>query len=186
MLYVFLQGGVEAKTSPIIDINELRIGKLLGEGGFGTVYEAKWKKKVVAAKVYRGNLLKNLSREIQILTSLPPHPHMLTFFGAALSSDAINTYIITELASNGSLYDYLHERKEVPSSDQRVWEPQWAVGTLLCSHLVTTDGQTTQQKVATRTFRGVISMQDSPCCSLHDLPDQEVIGSVVFLSRPNS
>ena len=117
------------------------------------MYEAKWKKKVVAAKVYRGNLLKNLSREIQILASLPPHPHMLTFFGAALSSDAINTYIITELASNGSLYDYLHERKEVPSSDQRVWEPQWAVGTLLYSHPVTTDGQTTQQKVATRTFR---------------------------------
>ena len=99
MLCVFLQGGVEAKTSPIIDINELQIGKLLGEGGFGTVYEAKWKKKVVAAKVCRGNLLKNLSREIQIL------------------------------ASNGSLYDYLHERKEVLSSDQSLaWAQQMASG----------------------------------------------------------
>ena len=84
---------------------------------------------VVAAKVCPGNLLKNLSREIQILASLPPHPHVLTFFGAALSGDAVSTYIITELASNGSLFDYLHERKEVPSPDQSLaWAQQIASG----------------------------------------------------------
>ena len=105
------------------------MGKCLGQGGFGIVYEAKWKKKVVAAKVCPGNLLENLSREIQILASLSPHSNVLTFFGAAVSSDAINTYIITELASNGSLYDYLHERKEVPSPDQSLaWAQQVASG----------------------------------------------------------
>ena len=115
--------------SPTIDINEVQMSKRLGQGGFGTVYEAKWKKKTVAAKVCPGNLLENLTREIQILASLPPHPHVLTFFGAALSSDAVTTYIITELAPNGSLYDYLHDKKKEPSLDQSLaWAQQIASG----------------------------------------------------------
>ena len=73
------------------------MGNLLGEGGYGAVFEARWKKKKVAVKVCPGNLVRNLSREIEILTSLPPHPNVLTFFGICLSSDAVSTYIITEL-----------------------------------------------------------------------------------------
>jgi len=90
------------------------MGQRLGQGGFGAVYEAKWKKKKVAVKVCLGDLLKNLSREIEILTSLPPHPNVVTFFGVALSSDSINTYIITELAPSESLYNYLHVKEENP------------------------------------------------------------------------
>ena len=67
------------------------MGEPIGQGGFGAVFEAKWKKKKVAVKVCPGNLVKNLSREIEVLTSLPPHPHMLTFFGIALGSDGIST-----------------------------------------------------------------------------------------------
>ena len=93
------------------------------------MYEGKWKKKMVAVKVCLGNLVENMSREIEILTSLPTHPHVITFFGAALSDDAVNTYIITELAPNGSLYDYLHVKKEKPSSDQSfAWAMQVASG----------------------------------------------------------
>ena len=105
------------------------MGELLGKGGFGAVYEAKWKKKTVAVKVCPGNLVENLSREIEILSSLPPHPNVITFFGVALSSDAISTCIITELAPNGSLYDYLHVKKEEPSLDQSLaWVQQVASG----------------------------------------------------------
>jgi len=88
------------------------MSKRLGQGGFGAVYEAKWKKRTVAVKVCLGNLLQNLSREIQILSSLPPHSNVLTFYGVALSSDEVSTYMILELAPNGSLYDYLHVKKE--------------------------------------------------------------------------
>ena len=38
--------------SPIIDMTEVQMGKRLGQGGFGAVFEAKWKKKTVAVKVY--------------------------------------------------------------------------------------------------------------------------------------
>ena len=93
------------------------------------MYEAKWRRRTVAAKVCLGNLVKEFSREIQILTSLPPHPHVLTFFGVALSSDTISTYIIAELAPNGSLHDYLHVKKEKPSPDQSIgWAQQIANG----------------------------------------------------------
>ena len=105
------------------------MGNPIGQGGFGAVFEAKWKKKKVAVKVCPGNHVKNLSREIEVLTSLPSHPHVLTFFGVALSSDAVSTYIITELASHGSLYNYLHDKKEEPSPDQSLaWAQQIASG----------------------------------------------------------
>ena len=105
------------------------MGERIGEGAYGSVYEAKWKTRRVAAKVCPGNLLKGLSSEIQILASLPPHPNVLTFFGVALHSDAISTCIVLELAPNGSLHNYLHINKEEPSPDQSLaWAQQVASG----------------------------------------------------------
>ena len=116
-------------TSPTIDIEDIRMIHLIGQGGFGAVYEARWNKKTVAAKMCLGNLLENHSREIKILTALPPHSNVLTFFGVALSSDSLSSYIITELASHGSLYDYLHVKHNVPPSDQSLaWALQVASG----------------------------------------------------------
>ena len=113
----------------LIDRNEVQIGKRLGQGGFGAVFEAKWKRRTVAVKVCVGDLLQNLSREIEILTSLPSHPNVMKFYGVAISDDAVNTYIITELAQNGSLYNYLHIKGEKPSPDQCfAWASQIASG----------------------------------------------------------
>ena len=80
-------------------------------------------------KVCLGNHLQNLSREIQILSSLPPHSNVLTLYGVALSNDEVSTYMILELAPNGSLYYYLHAKKEQPSPDQSfAWTLQIASG----------------------------------------------------------
>ena len=118
-----------AKTSPFISIKEVQVDKHIGQGGFGAVFEAKWQKKRVAVKVCPGNLVENLSHEIEVLTSLPPHPNVLTFFGITLGSDGISTLIITELAPNGSLHEYLHVRKKKPSPDQSIgWAHQIANG----------------------------------------------------------
>ena len=107
------------------------MGNCIGQGWFGSVYEAKWNKKTVAAKMYPGDLLQNPSPEIKIFASLPLHPHVLTFFGVAPSSDAISTCIITELTPNGSLHNYLHIKKEEPSHDQSLtWAQQISSGML--------------------------------------------------------
>lgn len=93
------------------------------------MYEAKWNGKQVAAKVCSGNLVEHFPREVAILASLPPHPYVIMFFGLALSHDKISTLIITELATNGSLFNYLHGKKQVPSADQRLaWALQIASG----------------------------------------------------------
>ena len=73
----------KAKTSPIIDVKDIRMLRLIGRGGFGAVYEAKWKMKTVAAKMCLGTVLEDISREIKILTSLPPHSNVLAFYGVA-------------------------------------------------------------------------------------------------------
>lgn len=89
--------------------------RLIGRGGFGVVYEAKWKMKTVAAKMC-GYVLEDISHEIKILTFLLPHSNVLAFYGVALSSNSLTSYIILrELASHGSLYEYLHVEKNVPT-----------------------------------------------------------------------
>jgi len=99
-------------------------------GTYGSVYEAKWRNKTVAAKIYLGNQ-SDLSQQIQILASLPPHPHLLTIFGVAPSRDAVSAhmYTIMELSPHGSLLDYLHIKKKKPSIDQSLaWAHQIASG----------------------------------------------------------
>jgi len=54
---------------------------------------------------------------------------VLTFLGVALSSDSLNTCIVTELAPYGSLYDHLHVKNQVSSLDQTLaWALQVAGG----------------------------------------------------------
>ena len=107
MEFFSLQSG---KDSATIDTNQITLVKCIGHGGFGSVFEAKWEKRRVAVKVCLGNLV--LSREIQILSSLSSHSNVIRFYGVALSPDSVATYIVTELAPNGSLSDYLHVKNE--------------------------------------------------------------------------
>ena len=106
------------------------MGEKIGQGGFGTVYQALWKKKKVAVKVCSGNLLEQGGAEVDILASLPSHPNVLTFFGVAVSEDKISSLIVTELAFGGSLYSCLHGKKrEIPTTDQSLgWAFQIASG----------------------------------------------------------
>ena len=100
-----------------ISLSDLHIGdKRLGKGGFGEVYEGNWNTdggKKVAVKVTRSSATGQLLREIQVWSSLPSHPHIITFFGVAYAK--FMTYIVIELAMNGSLFNYLHSEMKKPS-----------------------------------------------------------------------
>ena len=113
-----------------MDRSDLDIGKKLGKGGYGCVYEGKWKKggeMTVAIKVTQTIEPGVTPQEIKVWESLPPHRNITMLIGIA-SVDMI-IYIVTELAVNGSLFDYLHSEKKTPSVKQSLaWASDVAHG----------------------------------------------------------
>ena len=110
-----------------IEFSDLDIGDTrLGKGGYGDVYEGNWKKKGggkrVAVKVIRSSATQMVLREIRTWSSLPSHPNIITLFGVVYQK--FMTFIVSELATNGSLFDYLHVEKNSPSVDQSL---AWAL-----------------------------------------------------------
>ena len=113
------------------DISDLIIGdKKLGKGGYGEVYEGKWKtdeNERLAVKVMQIFDAEKFEREIQILRSLPSHANIISLRGVAYLGQEV--CVITELAVNGSLYDYLHVEKNLPTVDQSLaWASEVAYG----------------------------------------------------------
>ena len=108
-----------------IDRSDLDIGEMLGKGGYGCVYKGKWKKNgemTVAIKVIQTSKPGVTPPEITVWGSLPPHPNITTLIGIA--SVDFTIYIVTELAVNGSLFNYLHSEEKTPSVDQSL---AWAL-----------------------------------------------------------
>lgn len=66
----------------------------------------------------------SLEEGIKIWSSLPQHPNTIIRLGVASSS--FNTYLVTELATNGSLYKFLYDEKKKPTVDQSL---AWASDT---------------------------------------------------------
>ena len=126
-----MQSANRLSKSHIINRKEINVGEQIGQGGFGTVFKAKWKYgRKVAVKSCNGNLLENGAAEVEILASLPQHPNVLRFFGVALSDDGVNSLIVTELAFGGSLFASLHGKgRKEPTADQTLgWAFQIASG----------------------------------------------------------
>ena len=94
------------------------------------MYEGKWKKggeMTVAIKVTQTREPEVTPQEIKVWESLPPHRNITTLIGTALVDFTI--YIVTELAVNGSLFDYLHNEKKTPSVDRSLaWASDVARG----------------------------------------------------------
>lgn len=102
-----------SSLSSKISFSELKLIVVIGGGGFGQVWRAKWKGTPVAVKVLTGTaqaenvskaVLEEFIAEINMVSGMR-HPNICLFMGACL--DPPNRAIVTELCENGSLWDAL-------------------------------------------------------------------------------
>lgn len=110
-----LTHGTDATSSMegAISFSELEMVEVIGGGGFGQVWRANWLGTPVAVKVLTGSaqsskvpraVLEEFAAEINLLKGMR-HPNVCLYIGAVVTPP--NRAIVTELASNGSLWDAL-------------------------------------------------------------------------------
>jgi len=99
-------------TSPIA-YSELKLLSIIGSGGFGQVHNATWRGTPVAVKVLAVSskaeniqkaILQEFAAEINMVSGMR-HPNICLYIGACLEPP--HRAIVTELATNGSLWDAL-------------------------------------------------------------------------------
>ena len=104
------------KISFSIEADELTIGKELGQGGFGVVYEGKWRKHTdVAIKQlhimqFSRAVMEDFQHEIEIMAQLRG-PNIIQLYGASYKAPY---RIVMELMPKGSLFHMLHSKTELP------------------------------------------------------------------------
>ncbi|KAH9586437.1 Protein kinase domain [Trypanosoma melophagium] len=101
--YISASSGDEYSANRVPRSLRFQRGKVVGSGGFGTVYQAILADGTLAAikEIKRDTNAKAIDREIGTLSSLPPHPHCVRYFGSRLSRHFY--YIIMEYISGGSI-----------------------------------------------------------------------------------
>jgi hypothetical protein len=102
-----------ASLQGAIDFEKLELIEVIGGGGFGQVWKAKWRGTPVAVKILTGSaqskhvpraVLEEFAAEINLLKGMQ-HPNICLYMGACVVPP--NRAIVTELAAHGSLWDAL-------------------------------------------------------------------------------
>ena len=93
------------------------------------VWKGKWKGMEVAIK----KCLQPSPKDVRILLSLGPHPNIIRLYG--IVAEKTSCCIVTELVKGGSLFDFIHKQKKVPSDEQRsYWMKDIATGVEFLHH----------------------------------------------------
>ena len=93
----------------------------IGEGGYANIYRGTWLGVPVAIKILKSKHSENAEtefmKEAEIVSKLR-HPNVILYMGASIFQERY--CIITEYATNGSLFDLLHNRKK-PLSENKIF-----------------------------------------------------------------
>ncbi|GBF95597.1 hypothetical protein Rsub_08578 [Raphidocelis subcapitata] len=133
----------------LLPFEELRLGRIVGEGSYGRVYIGAWREAEVAVKQLNApgtagaagsaegdgagfvgsggegdacwdeRLLRALSKEVDILVNLR-HPNVVLFLGVCLRPPCV----VTEFCALGSLYDVLRKARREPAFAARLTWPR--------------------------------------------------------------
>merc|ERR1712196_202656 len=106
--------------------NEIELGKKLGEGSFGVVYEGVWTKPSggslhVAVKTLKCTLKQNdpevqdFMRELSLVSQLS-HPNIVAMLGASVALDG-SSMMVTELVNRGNLFQLIHIQRRKMKND---------------------------------------------------------------------
>ena len=97
---------------------DLSFGKVIGEGGQGTVYDGLWRGNVpVAIKTLNDSSSKNCS---ELKLSKLTQANIVTIFGYVEKPNTL--LIVMELCTKGSLRTYLEEHKDTPLSTDLIFD----------------------------------------------------------------
>jgi tRNA A-37 threonylcarbamoyl transferase component Bud32 len=109
------------KSHQNVDMADVVIGQVIGEGAFGKVFKAEWKGRNVAVKVLiRQNLSADVVREFETevkIMSFLHHPNICMLLGACLAPE--NRALVIELVEQGSLWAVLRTRRRQLSDEMR-------------------------------------------------------------------
>uniref|UniRef100_A0A7N8X244 Tyrosine-protein kinase n=1 Tax=Mastacembelus armatus TaxID=205130 RepID=A0A7N8X244_9TELE len=105
-----------SKTGWLLDITKLTLGKNIGEGEFGAVYEGEYMGQRVAVKTIKCDVTAQaFLQETTVMTKLQ-HKNLVRLLGVILHK---GLHIVTELMSKGNLVNFLRTRgRSVVNSDQ--------------------------------------------------------------------
>jgi cyclin G-associated kinase len=115
------------QTIDIGDDMKLRIKRVIAEGGYGFVFEAKDNNTgidyALKRQIVPSDEVKIMKQEIAFLQQLKGHPHIINFVTAASTekAGAAEFLILTELITGGELVDIVNTQRLTPNQVLRVF-----------------------------------------------------------------
>ena len=110
--------------------SDLKVGELLGEGGYGTVHHGQWQDIEVAIKQLHlkkltGSLLEDFKQEATLMAKCR-FPYVTELYGVCTETN--HFALVMAYLSKGSLYDVLHDTNETLPWNPIRWEISIEIG----------------------------------------------------------